>query len=342
MSDDIADHTTPNPTGALVPIAGPIPNPEDPGHPPQPQLPPVLPPPVPVPPHLCIINLPEGCYRITHTPAGQLGIYQGTLRVDKAGGKTVVSGDLYWRPPFLLPPHGPVQPPFPTFPKLFGIPIYARNRYHSYLKVTGIKTSPVFGGGPCQLTLTVEQYNYTQPPAGSFNGTFPAVPSRTVSLVLKPQAAPAGFGGSYFGGSLFEGGVDKGAFTMGWVSKFFRTANIEIDTLTGSVAPQAVPALSGGGTEDIKSTFATAGWDVNVKYDQTNVPVPAGVTATACWSDADLHALMVSVRKPTTNLDTEWHLHVLVVPAQLGCGRGVMYDQIGVPREGVAIFSDDG
>jgi hypothetical protein len=35
-------------------------------------------------------------------------------------------------------------------------------------------------------------------------------------------------------------------------------------------------------------------------------------------------------------------MHMLVVPAKLGCGRGVMYDQIGVPREGVASFCDDG
>ena len=26
----------------------------------------------------------------------------------------------------------------------------------------------------------------------------------------------------------------------------------------------------------------------------------------------------------------------------MGCGRGVMYDSIGVPREGVASFCDDG
>jgi hypothetical protein len=51
---------------------------------------------------------------------------------------------------------------------------------------------------------------------------------------------------------------------------------------------------------------------------------------------------MTTVRKPTTNLDTEWRMHLVVVPAALGCGRGVMYDSIGVPREGVASFCDDG
>jgi hypothetical protein len=117
---------------------------------------------------------------------------------------------------------------------------------------------------------------------------------------------------------------------MGWVSSFFRRATLEIDTLTGSVAPQAV------GSDDFQSVFAAAGWDLNVVRDQTNVPVPTGVNPTACWSSADLHALMTTVRNPTTNLDTEWRMHLLVVPATMGCGRGVMYDQIGVPREACA------
>jgi hypothetical protein len=66
------------------------------------------------------------------------------------------------------------------------------------------------------------------------------------------------------------------------------------------------------------------------------------VTPTNCWSSGDLHNLMTTVRNPSTNLDTEWRLHLVVVPAKLGCARGVMYDQIGVPREGCASFSDDG
>ena len=70
--------------------------------------------------------------------------------------------------------------------------------------------------------------------------------------------------------------------------------------------------------------------------------MPAGVVPTNCWSSADLHALMTTVRNPATNLDTEWRVHMIVVPAKLGCSRGVMYDQIGVPREGCASFSDDG
>jgi hypothetical protein len=35
-------------------------------------------------------------------------------------------------------------------------------------------------------------------------------------------------------------------------------------------------------------------------------------------------------------------MHLLVVPAALGDGRGIMFDTINVPREGAASFSDDG
>src|SRR5206468_10237199 len=77
-------------------------------------------------------------------------------------------------------------------------------------------------------------------------------------------------------------------------------------------------------------------------YDQTNIAAPSGVNPTACWSNSDLHGLMQTVRNPATNLDQEWHIHLLVVPGQMGCGRGVMYDTIDVPREGVASYCNDG
>lgn len=360
MSNQTFDHPGAGPAGAasLAPLAEPI---EDAGANsasddadaatlaaqlaaiPTPPVPP-LPPLPPLPPKLCIINLKQGCYRITFKPTSGVNVFYGTMRVETSAGNTIISGDLYRFlnltfpfPPVLEPPNLVVSP----LP--FNIPVYARNRYYSYLKVTNIQRSPIFTTGPCNLTLTAQEYVYTQPPAGSFNGTFPAAPgTRTVTIVLAHAPAPVGFSGPYFEGKLYEGGVEKGTFTMGWVSSFFRRATIEVDTLTGSVAPTAVPALGGGGTEDIRTVFATAGWDVGVVYDQVNLPVPAGVTATNCWSSANLHALMLSVRNPATNLDTQWRLHLVVVPAQLGCGRGVMYDSISVPREGVASFSDDG
>jgi hypothetical protein len=371
MPNNLFDHSTsaepeeiPSGTAgsaASVPLAEPLPDPDETSGP-FPPLPgtvavpsPSLPTPQPQTPfpafHPCNINLKEGCYRVAFRPNSGINVFYGTMRVDKFGGKTTISGDLYrfLRFPLPLPPKGgattlTAPPPSKTIFSLpFGIPIYARNKYYSYLKVTNIQKSPFGTTEPCMLNLTAQEYVYTQPPAGSFNGTFPAAPgTRTVSIVLSPAPIPLGFGSPYFHGKLYEGGIEKGSFTMGWVSSCFRKATVEIDTLTGAVAPAAVPSISGGGTEDIRTVFATAGWDLHILYDQTNVPVPPGVTATACWSSANLHALMLSVRNPATNLDTEWHMHLVVVPATMGCGRGVMYDTIGVPREGVASFCDDG
>ena len=302
------------------------------------------------------INLSTGCYRATFRPNSGTDVYLGTMRVDTIGGPITISGDLYqfqsWRFPFpevagVAAEHQTTAPR--VFAQPYSIPIYARNRYYSYLKVTNIQRSPMFTSGPewaatCQLTLTAEEYEYTHPSAGSYNGTFPPTRTRAVTIVLEPKPAPAGFVGSYFEGTLYEAGVARGTFTMGWVSSFFRKATLEIDTLAGAVAPQVVQASasSDSGTEDFSTVFATAGWDLNIVYGQTNVAVPAGVDPNACWSYANLHALMSTVRDPATDLNAEWKVHLVVVPATMGCSRGVMYDQIQVPREGVASFSDDG
>ncbi|MFF4568329.1 hypothetical protein [Streptomyces sp. NPDC001410] len=376
MNDRVAhDHAEPTPpeavpsavqTGAgTVPIAEPIqtavdlglgqptpggmqPSGEIPGFP---QVTPFPPSPLPQ------VGLRQGCYQLTIQAAPALVSYRGTLRVERNGTNTTASGDLYrfLNLPIPVPGanvngeaaevgHSPamlasLEPLDLSAPE---IPVHPRNKYYSYLKVTGIRQSPPFPPGPARLTLTVEEYRYTQPTPGSFNGTFPATPSRTFTMDLHPVPTPPVLGGAAFEGSLLEAGAPQGTVSMRWISPYFRRATVEIDTVAGAIAPQPVPDASGTGTQDIRTAFASVNWDVTVEYDQTGIPVPAGVTSTDCWSNGNLHQLMQSVRKPTTDLDKEWHIHVVVVPARLGCGRGVMYDTIDVPREGVASFSDDG
>jgi hypothetical protein len=162
-----------------------------------------------------------------------------------------------------------------------------------------------------------------------------------VTVTLTPAPAVFPWGGPNFAGRWVEGGVDKGSVSLAWVSDYFRRASVEIDTLAGAVAPQPVPD-GAGGSEYFRSIYAKHGWDLAVVSDETNVPVPAGVNPDACWSAGDLHGLMTTHRNPGTNLDLDWHVHLMVVPATLGCGRGVMYDTIDVPREGCASFCDDG
>ncbi|MCZ6581939.1 MAG: hypothetical protein O6761_02055, partial [Thaumarchaeota archaeon] len=270
-------------------------------------------------------------------------------------GSITVSGDLYKYPWFWIQSYGnmiyPKSSSYNASPitdlanlKIWirkDIPIYPRNRYYSYLKVTDVKFSSLWYWR-CNVTLTVEEFVYNKPPSGSFNGSFNAAPTRTLKIILYPETPLPGQMGPFFKGKVYGNNVEIGTFTMSWVSSYFRKATLEVDTLIGAVAPQPVPAASGTGTEDFRTIFEAAGWNLKVVNDQTDIPVPAGVNANQCWSNSDLHDLMTNVRKASTNLDKEWRLHLVVVPGRLGCGRGIMYDQIVVHREGVMSYSDDG
>ena len=333
-----------------VPLAEPVPETDEPVDDPPAGAP--LPGPMPIPgpfpfPKFCVVPLPDGCYRITMTPNSGTGSFRGTLRVDRANGNVVMSGDLYWFPTGTDALDAPTFPPLPIplppiVVKKFGIPIYPRKRYHSYLKGTAAQLTSF--GTPCKGSLTFEQYDYTQPGAGLFNGTFPPSPgSRTIKFNFTKVPAPSfQWPGNYYEGVWTEGGVSKGKVALGWVSSSFRRCTIEVDTLAGAVAPQPVPALSGSGTEDFRTMLAAAGWAATIVYDQTVIPKPACVPdATDCWSDACLHQLMQSIRRAGTDLDAEWRMHLLVVPGHISCSRGKMYDSIDVPREGVVIYSDD-
>lgn len=306
--------------------------------------------------------LREGCYALRFQPVSSASSLRGTLRVDRSapdGGldNLIVSGDLYLIPPgdeadraasstangVRSQPSLAAVASMPTadslLPKL-GIPIFPRASYHSYLKAVSVTAAP--GVPPLSgVTIAVEQFFYTHPAAGSFKGSFPTSASRTASIRLMGVPGAPPFIGPRFEGTWVEGGVIKGRVTLQWVSKFFRSVSVEVDTLAGAIAPAPVPD-GAGGTEFFDTIYAEHGWDLSVTLNETDVPVPGGVTATNCWSPADLHALMTTHRNPATDLDKEWRIHLMVVPAKLGCGRGVMYDQIDVPREGCASFSDDG
>lgn len=341
---------------------------------PPPGLPPVVPPVIP-PLRSCSPDFRDGCYEVTIRSApGVFHSTVGTLRVDRAAPASgpdgvIVSGDLYHRPDPVLPPL-PVNPDAPTggagirgaslaatasrtdlpFPLLLPrIPVFPRDRYRSYLRGTRLvvprATRP---NTPCQVTVDVDEFDYTQPAPGSFQGSFPTAPSRSLRFVLTQMpAAPSPLpflDGPRFEGRVLEGGIDRGSVTLRWVSGFLRRAVLEIDTLLGAAPPQPVPSATGTANEFFDTVYATAGWQLTVDHveAQTGIPVPAGVAPHVCWSPADLHALMAGVRRTGTDLDAEWRTHLVVVPATMGCSRGVMYDQIQVPREGAASFSNDG
>jgi hypothetical protein len=302
--------------------------------------------------HFCVPDLRTGCYALTIVPFhGFFSYFVGTLRVDHDGSTAAISGDLYRY--FRIFP-GPfrgkealaasveslVRPAVWPF-EADDVPAYPRNRYYSYLKVTGIQSGPVITTGPCQLCIVADEYVYTQPPAGSFNGSFPSSPNRTITLAL------ASLGPDSYAGQVLQAGSPVGTVRMDWITDRFRNATLEIHTLSGAATPVDVPARTGVGNESFDSVYDTAGWDVEVVYDGTPVPVPAGVNPDQCWSDSELFNLLNSVlTAANSDLDAEWRFHLLVVPGSLGCGRGEMFDTSGsgvlAPREGAVSYSDDG
>lgn len=243
----------------------------------------------------CFVQLPQGCYQLTVRPNNEFAEYRGTLRVDKEEGPITASGDLYRYPRKLIGEIGTLEPIGTlasarlsglTAARASGlvasrflrptIPIHPISRYHSYLKVTGIRLwSMVAPGGTCTANITAEQYLYTQPPAGSFNGTFTPAPGANTIRFSIHQTQGATLFGPHFEGTYYVNNVAAGAVYMQWVSKYFRKCTVEIDTLTGSVAPQAVPAhpssraaAEGKATEDFRTMMASAGWDARIEYDQ--------------------------------------------------------------------------
>ena len=332
---------TPNPEGAVLPPgldSVPWPASVPPGGLPLRQ------PPVPFPPyHVCRLSLPAGCYQLnitrsSSTPRRLFGnSYRlGTLRVDQSGSTFAVSGDTYRYSWFDILFGGGIPSFGPTT-----IPIYARGRYNSYLKVTAVNI-PFITTGMCRIHLTVEEYDFTQPAAGVIDGTFAVSASRVMDIYLTPATAPAGYIGAFFTGQIYIGGVLQTdlSMTLAWVGASLRKATVEVHTMTGSVAPAMV------GTEYFNTIYAKANWDLTVLTDPNAVPVPVTTpptVPTAAWSNSALHAVMTALSDYSAiNLDTSWYMHVLIVQAHLGSGRGVMFDTINVPREGVASFCEDG
>ena len=284
--------------------------------------------------------LKQGCYTVQHTPtrAGVFGArFRGTVRVEVTDGAPRISGDFYrYR---LRDPSGsgttPDQPDEAA--DTTTIPVYSRRSYNSYLRGTGADL------GSTPFTLEFEQFTYQHPAAG-FDGTFPRSPGRRVRFTLEKTPTVDLFRGQMH--ALGPSGAAKllGQVSIRWISPFFRQATVQLNTLTGAIPPPAVDGT------DIRSIFADAGWDLTVT-DGGSIDLPpalSGVSPTKKWSEKELHTLMQSVPGyDPAGLDGRWRVHLVVVPARMGCNRGLMFDTEptdpnAVPREGAATFSHDG
>jgi hypothetical protein len=306
-------------------------------------------------PRFCSTSLKQGCYTISFVPAGTSIFstrFRGTLRVEHTGSGPRISADLYRYRLFDDIVVGPVRnleltlatgtlTSDNTAADTGGtIPIYSRRSYHSYLKGTGAQLFKfVLRGTPCSFTLNFDEFVYNHPATG-FSGTFNNTRTRAIRFEMQKTATA-----DVYTGQAFEGTTLLGTVSLRWISERFRRAHLQIHTLQGAQAPPATV-----GTASFASIWADIGWDLTVT-DGGTVTLPAalsGVNINTCWAGANLHALMQSVPGyNAADLDTVWRSHLVAVPAQLGCGRGVMFDSgggdpNGIAREGSATFSHDG
>jgi predicted Zn-dependent protease len=301
-------------------------------------------------PNLHIIT--GGCWLINYEPLNSTTVrFDGTLRVENhpvggpVSGRTA-SADLYQRPvltipPIVIPGHPPRPPitiPLPPPSPANGIPIQRRDRYKYYVRVVkideGLSIGPTF-----KMDLEFWRYTGTSPTVVSFalEGTYTA----TMAWKTAPLGYPAP--GSYAEGELksLSTGQVTGNFKMGWISKYYRKTSLEIDTVSGSEAPEAnngIPAV-----ETWKSVFDKVGYEMTVNLNDRNIPEASG----AKWNEAELHAAMVAHRRAGASLDQEW-LYYLLVVKDFDIGVfGVMFDSAlaggadpnMTPREGLAIGS---
>ncbi len=332
MRTQLADRI-PNPEAPIPPLPDPLPIPET--ELPLPRLPqPELPrpwPPEPWPP-IRLRSVRPGCYLLSLTmSASPTVVYDGTLRVESNAGGRTASGDLYQRklvrictPPRPMIPSRCFLIPGPGPSPADGIPVFARDRYRYYLRVTQILESYTLANS---FTLGFEMHR--------FDGTTKAWTNEgAFTAVMVWTTAPTGYPapGSYLEGDLTNGaGVVVGRLTMGWVSTYLRRAVVEIDTASASEAP-----VESGTGVTWRTIFDQVGWDVNAVVSNRTVPEPSGES----WSDAELHQAMLAWRD-SADLDSEWRYHLLCVRRLDSTSRGLMYDAYGgdtnnVPREGAA------
>ena len=309
---------------------------------------------------ICHTTLKQGCYTIYFVPKSTVSIfgprYRGTLRVENMSAGTIrFSGDFYsYRlpivvgPPTVAVPASRVERLQQASTAAAGvIPIYSRRSYSSYLKGTGATlTTWTAIISPCWFSLNFDEFAYSQPATG-FSGTFPTTPTRSIQFRLNYTATP-----DSYTGTVYQGTTELGSISMQWVSPSFRRANLAIYRLVGAQNPPAsVPAMSGVGTEDFRSVFATVGWDLSFSF-VGDIPLPPSLVGVQdpnqCWSQANCATLMTSI--PGYNaaaLDTQWRAYLMAIPARIGCSRGQMFDTGSgdpdhVPREGAVTNSDDG
>ncbi len=289
--------------------------------------------------------LKNGCYYTTYQPKRGRNHFHGTLRFGFTDGKIVISGDLYKN---ALPSGNNDLPFLPAESGLEAkIPIFELSLYHFYLRCTGFE--PEIPQSPAEpikhLNLGFVRYKYNKDFHSWDEGNSV---KNAYTARLENKRAPNGYPAltMYFEGEIFKGDKLDGTFSMGWISPFFRRAQIEIDKVKETIFPTISDDIISG--EDWRQIFKMIDWDIEVKFGVPNITAPPDRT----WNKGELHSTMVSQRTPEeiSQIDKEWRYYLLCVhrfaseeDEQNRNFYGLMFDRSHDKnkraREGAAIFS---
>ncbi|MFF3442478.1 hypothetical protein [Streptosporangium sp. NPDC002721] len=138
-------------------------------------------------------------------------------------------------------------------------------------------------------------------------------------------------------------------YTCAYVSRFLRTIDWEVDAIAGTKpAPQYAtttdPRPPGLAKKliTVQSAYADAGIELRTSGAVVNEIAIDQVGADLKWSDAELHAAMVSNFSGHRDIE-QWKVWSIIATRHVDKGtRGIMFDyEDGVQRQGIAVFYDE-
>ncbi|MEV4686499.1 hypothetical protein [Microbacterium sp. LWH3-1.2] len=275
---------------------------------------------------------------------------RGALRIEVGSSSLRISGDMYSRrvfPPVLGEVQRPVPIPDPgpfagadadardlgaadgtavsdelaVSPRTY--PAFPRSEYSWYFRSNGA----TYIDGTLTVQIVRHLWNRTtQEFVSTDTGTLtlrcrrPLVLAPASSLVASSQRMT---------GTLSIGGTVTDV-TARKTSPMYRGCRIEVDAMVNRVFPVSA-TIGSGAAANVRSVYASAGWDVTVVTDEIDVPNDADLT------NAELATLMSGHRQAVSG--EQWRLWLFIGSSQGGL-FGIMFDDDTVPREGAAGFAD--
>ncbi len=283
---------------------------------------------VPIRTRPCALSTLNGSWLlqiVPKKPAFPPSHVRGPMRIEVADKALRVSGDIYVRR-LVLPPlpgqpgdgndggsdGGAINTRRPWYPQL------PMNQYAWYFRA--VRSTYATG----TLTVAIERHLWDRTAQ-----EFVQTDAGQLVLTCRQSLFVAPFRPVVMTGTLRLGGRDH-TVTATKTSDLYRGCRIEADVMTGRQWPMSA-TLCTGVTTTFRDVYLSAGWDVQARVDQVDVPDDAALTNT------ELQTLLATHRGPGT-VD-EWRLWLLAGSTQGGL-FGIMFDDDSVPREGAVGFAD--